>query len=381
MKKIVIIPDSFKGTISSREAGQIIEEEAKKRWPDAETVRMEVADGGEGSVDAFLSALGGEKKRVKVTGPYGAQAESFYGKIKETAVIEMAAAAGLPLAGDYLNAGKATTYGVGELIYHALQQGAEKIILGLGGSATNDGGTGALAALGARFLDENGMEFIPVGDTLHRIEWIDLSGIDRRIKEAEILVMCDVSTVLCGKNGATAVFGPQKGVKQEEIPELDRGLRHFAKKVYEATGKEILTLEGGGAAGGMGAGIAAILGGKLMSGIDIMLDMIGFEEILKDTSMVITGEGRIDGQSSYGKVISGVARRTKKYQVPVIALAGAVTDEADLLYEMGVSAMFGINRRALSFEELKTTTKMDLRKTAESIFRLIDLSKSFSELL
>ena len=374
MKKIVIIPDSFKGTISSQEAGRIIEEEAKKRWPDVETVRMEIADGGEGSVDAFLSVLDGEKKQVKVRGPYGEQVESFYGKIKETAVIEMAAAAGLPLAGERLTAGEATTYGVGELILDALQGGVKKIILGLGGSATNEGGAGALTALGVKFLNERGEEFIPVGNTLHCIKKIDLSELDQRIKETEILVMCDVSTVLCGANGATAIFGPQKGVEPEEVSRLDDGLRHFAEKIYEVTGKEILQLEGGGAAGGMGAGIAAILGGKLMSGIDIMLDTITFEEVLKDTSMVITGEGKIDGQSSYGKVISGVAKRAKKYQVPVIALAGAVTEDADLLYEMGVSAMFGINRRALSFEELKATTKMDLRKTAESIFRLMDLS-------
>lgn len=236
------------------------------------------------------------------------------------------------------------------------------------------GGAGALAALGVKFLNERGEEFIPVGNTLHCIKKIDLSELDQRIKETEILVMCDVSTVLCGANGATAIFGPQKGVEPEDVSRLDYGLRHFAEKIYEVTGKEILQLEGGGAAGGMGAGIAAILGGKLMSGIDVMLDTVTFEEVLKDTSMVITGEGKIDGQSSYGKVISGVAKRAKKYQVPVIALAGAVTEDADLLYEIGVSAMFGINRRALSFEELKATTKMDLRKTAESIFRLMDLS-------
>ena len=223
-------------------------------------------------------------------------------------------------------------------------------------------------------MNERGEEFIPVGNTLHCIKKIDLSELDQRIKETEILVMCDVSTVLCGANGATAIFGPQKGVEPEEVSRLDYGLRHLAEKIYEVTGKEILQLEGGGAAGGMGAGIAAILGGKLMSGIDVMLDTITFEEVLQATSMVITGEGKIDGQSSYGKVISGVAKRAKKYQVPVIALAGAVTEDADLLYEMGVSAMFGINRRALSFEELKATTKMDLRKTAESIFRLMDLS-------
>mgnify|MGYP000839955163 FL=1 len=182
MKKIVIIPDSFKGTISSQEAGRIIEEEAKKRWPDVETVRMEIADGGEGSVDAFLSVLDGEKKQVKVRGPYGEQVESFYGKIKETAVIEMAAAAGLPLAGERLNAGEATTYGVGELILDALPGGVKKIILGLGGSATNEGGAGALAALGVKFLNERGEEFIPVGNTLHCIKKIDLSELDQRIK-------------------------------------------------------------------------------------------------------------------------------------------------------------------------------------------------------
>lgn len=370
MRKIIIVPDSFKGTMSSRTVGEIMEDEARIFWPEVEIIRMEVADGGEGSVDAFLSILKGKRQRVKVTGPYGEKIDSFYGESGENAVIEMAAAAGLPLAGKRLEAGEATTYGVGELIRAALDRGARKIILGLGGSATNDGGAGALAALGIRFLDKAGEVFVPVGNTLGRIEKIDISGLDTRIRETELLVMCDVDTVLCGEHGASAIFGPQKGASPEDVVRLDRGLKHFAEKTYEAVGVDVRMLAGGGAAGGMGAGVYAFLGGQMERGIDILLEAAEFDRLLEGCSVVMTGEGKIDGQSACGKVVAGVAGKAGKQQVPVIAVGGAVTEEADVLYDMGVSAMFAVNRRALPFEELRKTTEIDLRKTVYNIFRM-----------
>lgn len=376
MNKVVIIPDSFKGTISSRDAGRIIQEEAKAFWPQAEIIRAEVADGGEGSVDAFLSVIPGEKKFVKVTGPYGEEVLAYYGLTEKTAIIEMAAAAGLPLVGTRLSAGQTTTFGVGELIADALGQGVEKIILGLGGSATNDGGTGAAAALGVRFTDAQGRNFIPVGDTLCDIAGIDMSMLDARLQNVEMIAMCDINNPLCGENGASAVFGPQKGATEQDIRHLDNGLKHFAELIYHTQGKDILHLEGGGAAGGMGAGVAAFFGASLQSGIDAILDAIQFDDMLKNCSMVITGEGKIDGQSAKGKVVSGVAQRAAKYHIPVIAVVGTIGDDADEMYAMGVSAVFSIIRQPLTFDEIKQKTPSELRRTVRNIFEFAEIAKS-----
>lgn len=378
MKKIVIIPDSFKGTMSSKEVGEIIMEEAKKSYPEAEVIRAEVADGGEGSVEALLSALPGKRKFVTVSGPYREAVQACYGKIGDTAVIEMAAAAGLPLVGTRLAAGATTTYGVGELIADALEQGAKRIILGLGGSATNDGGAGMAAALGVRFSDAEGKEFVPVGDTLGDIDKIELEGVDERLKTVQIIAMCDVSNPLCGSRGASAVFGPQKGASAEDVKRLDRGLFHLAEKIAEAGGREVLELPGGGAAGGMGAGAVAFLRAELRSGIDVVLETIHFDEMLEGCSLVITGEGKVDGQSVQGKVISGVAKEAAKKQVPVAVVTGAIEDGAEALYEIGVDAIFSINQKPLSFEAILHRTKADLRKTARNIFQFAKMVEKIS---
>lgn len=376
MKKIVIIPDSFKGTMSSRKVGEIISEEAKRCWPEAEVIRAEVADGGEGSVDAFLSVLHGYKKCVQVTGPYGENIDSFYGLIDDIAVIEMAAAAGLPLVGERLNAGATTTMGVGQLIIDALNHGVRKIILGLGGSATNDGGAGMAAACGVRFLDKEKKSFIPVGNTLCEIAEIDFEGMDSRLKDVEIVAMCDIDNPICGENGAAAVFAPQKGASKEDVLRLDKGLFHLSKILRQTIGTDVMDLKGGGAAGGMGAGVAAFLGASLQSGIDVILDAIHFEEMLKDCSMVITGEGKIDGQSVQGKVISGIAKRAAVHKIPVIAIVGAIADDVEPVYDIGVSAIFSINQVPLPFEEIKERTCSDLRKTAKTIFQFAELAKN-----
>lgn len=375
MNKIVIIPDSFKGTMSSRDVGNIIREEALKCWPEISVINAEVADGGEGSVDAFFSALPGEKKYVSVSGPYGEKIESFYGIIDDIAVIEMAAAAGLPLVGEKKSAGKTTTFGVGELILDALSQNVKKIILGLGGSATNDGGTGVAAALGIKFLDSNNNSFVPVGDTLCNISKIDMSGKDPRLANVDIVLMCDVDNPLCGINGASEVFGPQKGATKEDIKRLDTGLYHMAQLIAKDIGMDVLNINGGGAAGGMGAGLAAYLGASLQSGIDVVLDTIRFDDMLKECSLVITGEGRIDGQSIRGKVVSGIARRASSKNVPVVVVVGDIADDVDAIYETGVSAIFSINRMAIPYSEARLRSKSDLKKTVRTVFEFINIAK------
>lgn len=375
MKKIVIIPDSFKGTMSSRMIGEIIAQEASDCWPGVETLRVEVADGGEGSVDAFLSVLPGTKHQLTVQGPYGEPIQSFYGQMGDTAVIEMAAAAGLPLVGEKLNAGQTSTYGVGQLICHALENGARKIILGLGGSATNDGGAGAAAALGVRFLDSEGKSFVPVGNTLHRIQHIEMHAAAERLKNVSVVAMCDINNPLCGPQGAAAVFGPQKGASPEQVVQLDAGLHHLADVIQRDLGIHVLQLPGGGAAGGMGAGAAAFFGAALESGIDVVLDTVDFDQMLEGCSMVITGEGRIDGQSARGKVIAGIAQRAQKKNVPVVAIVGDIADGAEQMYSKGVSAIFSINRVALPFIEMKHRAPSDLRQTVRNVFRFVKLAK------
>ncbi len=375
MKKIILIPDSFKGTMSSEEVCEIMKNSISK-FSNAEIVSVPVADGGEGSVDAFLAAMPGEKRFVSVNNPFFEQFESFYGIIQDgkTAVIEMAAAAGLPLIEDRKDPLKATTFGVGELMLDAVKSGCENIILGLGGSATNDAGAGCCCAVGVRFLNDKGEQFVPVGATLNEIASIDVSGLDDRIKKANITIMCDIDNPLYGPNGASYIFGPQKGADPETVQLLDNNLVHFSKIVEKDIGLSIDTLAGGGAAGGMGAGIFALVGGKLCQGIEVVLDTVGFDELVKDASLVISGEGRIDGQSARGKVVAGIARRTAVKNVPTIAIVGDVGNDFEKLYDIGLTAVFSINRVAVLFKDAKLRAKQDLSSVCEDIFRLL---KSF----
>lgn len=375
MKKIVIIPDSFKGTMSSSVIGSIIAEEAAACWTDIQIVRFEVADGGEGSVDAFLSALPGQKVKASVQGPYGETLDSFYGLIGDTAIIEMAAAAGLPLVGENRQAGKTSTYGVGQLMHSALDHGIRRMILALGGSATNDGGAGAAAALGVRFYDRFGKCFIPVGDTLSQIDRIDMSDLDPRLTNVEIIAMCDIDNPLCGENGAAAIFGPQKGASPEQVIALDAGLSHLADVIERDIGVDVRHIGGAGAAGGMGAGVMAFFGATLQCGIDVVLDTVRFDEALENASLVITGEGRIDGQSAHGKVIAGIARRAERRHIPVLAIVGDIADDAEKMYDIGVSAIFSINRVAIPYPEAKPRAQQDLRRTVRTIFQFAKLAK------
>ena len=365
MERYVLVPDSFKGTLGSGEICAILREEILRAKPDAEVVSIPVADGGEGSVDAFLTAVGGQRVQVPCHGPHMEEMTGFYGLLPDgTAVVEMAAAAGLPLAGNRLEPDTATTYGVGELMADAAARGARCIILGLGGSATNDGGCGAAAALGARFLDGQGKTFLPTGGNLDRIARIDLGG-QRPLPE--ITVMCDIDNPLCGPTGASEVFGPQKGADPEMVRRLDGNLRHLAEVIRRDLGAEILDLPGAGAAGGMGGGAAAFWNGKLRMGIESVLDTVDFDEIVRGARLVITGEGCLDGQSLRGKVVSGVAARARRAGVPVVALVGAVGEGADGIYDLGVCGVFTTNHRPEPFEEARLHAADNLRRTIRNL--------------
>lgn len=365
MKKIVVISDSFKGTISSSRVAKIAKDCILKYFPGCQVVGLPVADGGEGTVECFLEAVGGEAVTCTVKGPWGEPMEAQYAKIGTVAVVEMAAAAGLPLAAPKLHPGLTTTYGVGQLIAHAVKQGAEKIILGLGGSATNDGGCGCAAALGVKFHNEAGEAFCPTGSTLKDIVKIDASEAKKLLQGVEVEVMCDIDNPLCGKRGAAYVFAPQKGADAAMVEELDKGLCHLASLMEDG----IADLPGAGAAGGFGAGAVAFMGAKLRAGIEVVLDMVEFEKQLQGCDLVITGEGRIDGQSLGGKVPVGVSRRAKAMGVPVVALVGVVGDDADAVYEEGITAVFNTNRAGLPFEKILNRGEEDYRRALESLLR------------
>lgn len=378
MKKIILIPDSFKGTMTSSEICAIMSQSVRKFYPHADVLSIPVADGGEGSVDAFLVAMGGEKKTITVKGPFFDDMEAFYGVIDngKTAIVEMAACAGLPLVGDAGNPGKTTTYGVGQLIAAALRAGCKKVIIALGGSATNDAGAGAAVALGVRFLDSQGKTFIPVGDTLANIARIDVNGLNPLLKTAELITMCDIDNPLYGETGAAYIFAPQKGATAEQVVTLDAGLRHISEIIRRDVSVDISEIKGAGAAGGMGGGMVAFLGSEIRMGIETVLDVVGFDALARNADIIFSGEGKIDTQSIRGKVVIGVAQRAKRAQVPLVAVVGDIGDDIEKAYELGVSAIFSINRVAVDFKIAKTRAKKDLELTMDTIMRFIRTIKA-----
>ncbi len=378
MKKCVVVSDSFKGTVSSREICAIAQQVIPRHFPACEVVCIPVADGGEGTVDCFVQAMGAQRVEITVTNALGEKSAAAYARLGELAIIEMAAAAGLPQVGALRCPGTATTYGVGELITHAVDSGCRKILLGLGGSATNDGGCGCAAALGVRFYDADGQSFVPVGDTLGRIARIDTAEAEALLRSVEITVMCDVTNPLYGPTGAAYVFAPQKGADAEKVKSLDAGLRHFGDVIRSQYGLDVSAMPGAGAAGGMGAGCVALLGGTIQSGIDAVLDVTGFDRQLEGADLVITGEGRIDSQSADGKVVSGVARRTRAKGVPLIAIAGGIADSAGAVYDIGVSAMFSTDRAALPVDMLGARSPGDYEATLSDIMSLIAIAERFA---
>ena len=375
MQNFILVPDSFKGTLSAIEVCNIMKSSIKNLYKDANIISVPVADGGEGTVDAFLYALGGEKKSVWVSDAFNEQKIlAHYAMLKDDiAVIEMAACAGLPLVKNRLEPDKTTTFGVGELIIDAINNGAKKIILGLGGSATNDGGCGMAAALGVKFKDEQDQEFIPTGGTLSQIYKIDMNNIYSKIKDIEFISMCDVDNSLCGRLGASAVFAPQKGADEDMVKLLDEGLAHLAKIIKRDLHIEVKDIKGAGAAGGLGAGSIAFLQSKLTKGIDVVLDTINFDELVSKADIVFTGEGKFDSQSLHGKVIMGVANRSQKYKTPVIVVTGAIGENIQEAYNKGITAIFSINKEPMEFSKSALKSKENMILTMENILRLLKI--------
>lgn len=375
MQNFILVPDSFKGTLSAIEVCNIMKSSIKNLYKDANIISVPVADGGEGTVDAFLYALGGEKKSVWVSDAFNEQKILVhYAMLKDDiAVIEMAACAGLPLVKNRLEPDKTTTFGVGELIVDAINSGAKKIILGLGGSATNDGGCGMAAALGVKFKDEQDQKFIPTGGTLSKIYKIDMNNIYPKIKDIEFISMCDVDNPLCGRLGASAVFAPQKGADEDMVKLLDEGLAHLAKIIKRDLHIEVKDIKGAGAAGGLGAGSIAFLQSKLTKGIDVILDTINFDELVSKADIVFTGEGKFDSQSLHGKVVMGVANRSQKYKTPVIVVTGAIGENIQEAYNKGITAIFSINKEPMEFSKSALKSKENMILTMENILRLLKI--------
>jgi len=370
----VVAPDSFKGSASAKEVAQAIADGLKVALPDAEFDLVPMADGGEGTVDALVAATGGQIVNVKVTGPLGEPVEGFFGILGdgETAVIEMAAAAGLHLVPPQKrNPLITTTYGVGELIKAALEMGCRKLIIGIGGSATNDGGAGMAQALGAKLLDENGNEIGFGGGELGKLAHIDVSSLDKRIQEAEIFVACDVTNPLTGPNGASAVYGPQKGATPEMVKVLDENLRHYAQIIRRDLGVDVEHVPGAGAAGGLGAGLMAFCNAKLQRGVDLVIQAVKLDERIKNADLVITGEGKLDFQTGFGKVPYGVAQIAKRQNKTVIAIVGQMGDGSEKCRDWGIDACFSIVNRPMSEQEAIANTLPLLRRTSEELGWLI----------
>lgn len=352
MKKLVVASDSFKGSISSSRICELWRENISS---DIDVKCFPVADGGEGTVDCFITAVGAERVTIDVTGPYGEPVHASYARLGSTAIIEMAATCGLPLVGDRLDPSKTSTYGTGELISHALAHCATKILLGLGGSATNDGGCGIASALGVKFYNLNGEEFVPVGGTLSQISKVSLTY----AKKMDLTLICDVKNPTYGKNGAAFVFAPQKGADEEMVEMLDLGLQNLCKVIKQDLDLSVDTLQGGGAAGGTGAGLYAFFDGKIVSGIDAILDATSFDDSLKDADLCITGEGKLDSQSINGKVLSGISKRCQENDIPLVAVVGIAEDEEFIKKELKLLEIIKTNALSLPFEVAVKTAEAD----------------------
>lgn len=370
LKKVVIAPDSFKESLSALDVAQAIERGFRQIYPAAHFVKLPMADGGEGTVDAMVAATGGEIIDVQVSGPEGKPTAAFYGLLGEgeTAVIEMAAASGLHLvARDERDPRVTTSFGTGELILAALESGVTSIILGIGGSATNDGGAGMMQALGAKLLDEHHQELKPGGAALAQLAHIDLSQLDPRLQQVKITVACDVDNPLCGELGASAIFGPQKGATQAMVQELDLALHHYGTLLEQTTGRAVLHSPGAGAAGGMGAALIGFLDAELRPGIEIVIETLHLEEAMRDADLVITGEGRLDSQSIHGKTPIGVARVAKRHQLPVIAIAGSLTRDYQIVHQHGIDAAFSVIDRIVTLPEALADAAHNLEVTARNV--------------
>jgi len=373
-KTFVLAPDSFKESMTAKEVCIAMERGIKKVFPNGKFIHVPMADGGEGTVQSLVDATDGTLYSAHVTGPLGNAVKATYGIMgdKETAVIEMAEASGIHLVDkNNKNPLIATTYGTGELIIECLNKKAKRIIIGIGGSATNDGGTGMAEALGVKFLDQYGNCLPRGGGSLNLLDKIDCSHIDKRLADVELLVACDVTNPLCGENGASYVFGPQKGATKEMVRKLDQNLAHYASVVKEHLKIDIKDYPGAGAAGGLGAGLLIFTKAVLKKGVDLVIEYSHLKEKIKGADFVFTGEGGIDFQTQYGKTPYGVAKAAKEQHVKVIAIAGYVGEGIDVLYTQGIDAIFGIIPQAGSLENLLKEGTKNVERTCENIARLL----------
>ena len=372
--RVVVAPDSYKGSVSAIGVAEALERGVRKIFPSAQVCKVPIADGGEGTVEALVAATGGKLQYSQVQGPLGETLTAHWGILGDgkTAVIEMASASGLPLVPKEKRDPRiTTTYGTGELIRAALDAGLRRIIIGIGGSATNDGGTGMARALGAKFLSGEGAELPQGGGALAKLQTIELTGLDPRLQETEITVACDVDNPLCGVRGAAAVFGPQKGATPEMVQELDAALLHFAGCARDATGRDVASLAGAGAAGGLGAGLLYFTQAKLKPGVEIVLEAVNFAELVKDAAFVITGEGRTDFQTAYGKAPVGVAKVAKQFNVPVFCISGGLGEGSDDVLAQGIDAAMSICSRPLSLEECMRDGEILIEEAATRLCRIL----------
>lgn len=374
--KIVIAPDSFKGSLTAPQVAEAIEAGFLLVFPSIVTDKLPMADGGEGTVASLVASSDGKMQQVSVLNPLGNQIPSEFGIMGDcqTAVIEMASASGLPLISqDQQNPMLTTTYGTGQLMHAALDTGCKKLIIGIGGSATNDGGAGMAQALGAKLLDTSGNQIGFGGGSLADIDKIDISGFDPRLSEVDVVVACDVSNTLTGKDGASYVYGPQKGATLDMAEVLDRNLAHFASIIKRDLDQSVADIPGAGAAGGLGAGLIAFAGAKLQAGIDIVLEVTDFANRIQGSDLVITGEGRLDYQTAFGKTPAGVAKIARQHNIPVIAIAGSVTEDIDKLYAIGIDAVVDIFHEPMSLETAMVNASKLITIAAERAARLIEI--------
>lgn len=381
--KIIIAPDSFKGNLTSLQVADALEKGIHRVLPRAKCIKVPMADGGEGTVQSLVDATGGKKVRKKVTGPAGKPVNATYGIFDDgmSAIIEMAEASGLPyVSGRSKNPLKTTTYGTGELMIDAVNRGVENLIIGIGGSATNDGGSGMAQAIGIRFLNSRGREITQLGcgGILDKIAEIDMSGLDPRIRKAKITIASDVDNPLCGRRGASYVFGPQKGASLEVVRQLDANLKHFGTVFKKQTKKNIMTMPGAGAAGGLGFGLVAFAGAKMKSGVDIVMEATDLKKHLKGADLVITGEGQVDFQTAFGKTPAGVAKAAKKFRVPVVAIGGALADDANGVFEHGILGLESAVSRVATLDEALDNAPTFLANAGERVIRMLMVGKSMA---
>ena len=371
--RFLFASDSFKGTLSSRQTAELLVQAAQEIFPGCECESVEVADGGEGTTDAVVAATGGRRVEVSAHGPLWEERTAFYGKLDEKrAVMEMASASGLPLVPEeQRNPWETTSYGTGEMIRDALDRGLRDISIAIGGSATNDGGMGCARALGVRFLDKTGKELSGCGKDLARVHRIDMSGLDTRVRECVFTVMCDVTNPLCGEQGATYTFGKQKGGTPEILKELEAGMQNYRKILKQQFGVDMDTVAGAGAAGGLGAALMVFLDGSLKSGIETVLDLVGFDERLEGVSLVVTGEGAADWQSVYGKVMQGVGVRCKAKGIPAAAIVGSIGRGAEDIFDYGIDSIITTVNRPMPLSEALDRAGELYLSAARRLFRML----------